>query len=78
MVRGLNGDLPSRTWPIRQKLIQHLQHFIAGPVMLFKDVDDLLASHFAGFLVTMLILLTLFDGRICCSWVAARYPDITI
>jgi len=78
MVRELKGDLPSRTWPIRQKMIRNLHSFIVGPVMIFNDAEDLLAPYFAGILVTMLILLTLFVGRVCCSWLAAGCPDIII
>ena len=78
VVRELKGDLPSRTWPIRQFLIRHLHKFIVEPVMTFKDVEDLLAPYFAGALVTSLFLLTLFFGRVGCSWIVAGCPDITV
>jgi hypothetical protein len=75
LVRELKGDLPSHTWPIRQKLIENLSFFIIEPVVLFKAADDLLTPYFAGFLVTLFILLTLYIGRICCSWIAAGCPN---
>ncbi|KAF2627017.1 hypothetical protein BU25DRAFT_411125 [Macroventuria anomochaeta] len=76
VVRELKGYLPSRTWPIRQKLILQFPCFIVGPVMLFKAADDFLASRFAGSLVTLFVVLPIYIGVVCCNWVSAGCPNV--
>lgn len=76
VVRDLKGDLPSRTWPFRQKLISLFPHYIVGSVMLFNDVDAYLAPHFAGFIVTLIVLLPAYLGTVFCCWISAGCPRV--
>jgi hypothetical protein len=43
--------------------------------MLFKPADNLLAPHFAGFLVALFMTLLIYIGSVC-WWVSAGCPDL--
>lgn len=74
VVRELKGDLPSRTWALRQSLILQFSRFIVGPVMLFKAADDLFAPYFGNFLIMLFLIHPIYIILVCCSWASAGYP----
>ncbi|KAJ8113659.1 hypothetical protein OPT61_g4256 [Boeremia exigua] len=74
VVRELKGDLPSRTWPFRQKLIYLFPSYIVGPILLFGDMKGLLGPHSTGILVTLIAILGIYSGTICYFWICAGCP----
>lgn len=78
IVQEMNGDLPSRTWPLRQILISSFPRYIVGPIMTINELSESPAPHFAAFFLLVSVIVPAYLGTVCCCWISAGCPNIFV